>query len=111
MVVGLFAFILYGIVTYGSILSQKQTVTNVASEAARSAVGATDLTGATTLARQRVEAALGTTGYTATYVTDAACTSPAKCIKVTILYNLQSSPGLGLIVPSTTTSSASVQYA
>lgn len=110
LVVGLFAFILYGLVAFGVILAQKQKVTNAAAEAARATVGAADLPAATILARQRVESELGTTGYLANYADDPMCGSPAKCIKVTIVYDLPPSPGLGLVTPSTTTAIASVQY-
>lgn len=111
LVVGLFAFILYGLVSFGMILATKQQVTSAAADGARAAVGAPDLATAGSQARLRVETKLGTTGYSATYLDEPACAAPAKCIKVTIVYYLAPSPGLGLVTPATTTSSAVVQYA
>ena len=108
LVVGLFAFILYGLVAFGVILAQKQKVTNAAAEAARATVGAANLIEATTLAKQRVESELGSTGYLASYENDPMCAS--ECIRVTIVYDLPASPGLGLVTPSTTTAVASVRY-
>lgn len=111
LVVGLFAFILYGLVSFGIILATKQRVTSAAADGARAAVGAADLAAARSQASQLVINKLGATGYTATYVAEPACVAPAKCIKVTIVYTLAPSPGLGLVTPPTTTSSAVVQYA
>jgi hypothetical protein len=54
---------------------------------------------------------LGTTGYTATYLPETTnCAAPASCIRVTVVYTLPPSPGLGLVTPPNTTSSAVVQY-
>src|SRR5580765_3522295 len=43
LVVGLFAFILYGLVSFGMVLATKQKVTAAASDGARAAVGASTL--------------------------------------------------------------------
>ena len=111
LVVGLFAFILYGLVTFGMALATKQRVTSAAADAARAAVGAPDLATAQSQALLRVQAKLGTTGYNATYLPDTNnCSAPAECIRVTIVYDLPPSPGLGLVAPPTTSSSAVVQY-
>jgi Flp pilus assembly protein TadG len=113
LVVGLFVFIIYGLVSFGMDLAAKQKVTSAAADGARAAVGATDITTAASQATSVVQSKLGTTGYTPTYAayTDAlGCASPALCIKVTIVYNLPASPGLGLVVPPSTTASAVVRY-
>jgi Flp pilus assembly protein TadG len=122
LVVGLFIFILYGLIAFGMILATKQRVTNGAAEGARAAVGQTTAAGAKTAAIARVTAALGTPGTTYTIGPDpggqprtAACGSN-QCITVTITYNLAANPvvppapGLGLITPSTLSSTAVVQY-
>ncbi|HUR17860.1 MAG TPA: TadE/TadG family type IV pilus assembly protein [Acidimicrobiales bacterium] len=115
LVVGLFVFILYGLISFGMILATKQRITNAAAEGARAAVGQTSAAAAVTAATNRVLAAgLPAGAYTPTYTT-ATCGSN-QCITVTITYNLASrpvvppAPGLGLITPSTISSSAVVQY-
>ncbi len=112
LVVGLFAFILYGLVSFGMVLATKQKVTNTATDAARAAVGAGDLTAAQAAAAARVATELGTPGstYTASYTAETSCPAPAECIRVKIVYNLPVTPGLGIVVPPTTTSEAVVQY-
>jgi Flp pilus assembly protein TadG len=111
LVVGLFAFILYGLVAFGTALATKQRVTSAVADGARAAVGAADITAASSQAQARVQAKLGLTGYTATYLPDTTnCAAPAECIKVTVIYALPPSPGLGLVTPPATTSSAVVQY-
>ena len=115
LVVGLFIFILYGLISFGMILATKQRITNAAAEGARAAVGQTSAAAAVTAATNRVLAAgLPAGAYTPTYTT-AACGSN-QCITVTITYNLAGNPvvppapGLGLVTPSTISSSAVVQY-
>ncbi|HUR24083.1 MAG TPA: TadE/TadG family type IV pilus assembly protein [Acidimicrobiales bacterium] len=115
LVVGLFVFILYGLISFGMILATKQRITNAAAEGARAAVGQTSAAAAVTAATNRVLAAgLPAGAYTPTYAT-AACGSN-QCITVTITYNLAGNPvvppapGLGLVTPSTISSSAVVQY-
>lgn len=116
LVVGLFVFIIYGLVAFGMILATKQRVTNAAAEGARAAVGQTTSVGAVGAATSRVQAALGMPGpYTPIYST-AACGSN-QCITVTITYNLATNPvvppapGLGLVTPNAISSTAVVQYA
>lgn len=115
LVVGLFIFILYGLIDFGMILSTKQRITNAAAEGARAAVGQTSSATAITAATARVLAAgLPAGAYTPVYST-AACGSN-QCITVTITYDLSGypvvppAPGLGLVTPSTITSTAVVQY-
>ena len=115
LVVGLFVFILYGLISFGMILATKQRITNAAAEGARAAVGQTNAAAAVTAATNRVAAAgLPAGAYTPTYSTGP-CGSN-QCITVTITYNRASSPvvppapGLGLVTPSTISSSAVVQY-
>lgn len=122
LVVGLFVFILYGLIAFGMILATKQRVTNGAAEGARAAVGQTTAAGAKSVAIARITRALGTPGTTYTIgpgvgePTTGACGSN-QCITVTITYNLATNPvvppapGLGLITPNTLTSTAVVQYA
>lgn len=118
LVVGLFAFILYGLVSFGSVLATKQRVTSAAADGARASVGALTMSGAggaADLARRRVETKLGLPGttYSATYLEyldSLGCATADKCIQVTIVYNLPASPGLGLVTPPTTTSNAVVQW-
>jgi len=113
LIVGIFALFLYGLVSFGSVLATKQRVTSAAADGARAAVGASALAAAQSQATSQVQTKLGTTGYTATYLpyTDAlGCASPAECIKVTIVYALPASPGLGLVVPANTTASAVVRF-
>lgn len=111
LVVGLFAFILYGLVSFGMVLATKQRVTNAASDAARAAVGEANAGSAITAATNRVAAALPAGSYTLSPPPSTGPCGTHQCITVTIVYNLQPSPGLGLVVPPTTTASAIVQYA
>lgn len=115
LVVGLFVFIMYGLISFGMILATKQRITNAAAEGARAAVGQTTAAAAISTATARVAAAgLPAGAYTPTYTT-AACGSN-NCITVTITYNLAAhpvvplAPGLGLVTPSTISSTAVVQY-
>lgn len=115
LVVGLFIFILYGLISFGMILATKQRITNAAAEGARAAVGQTSPANAVSAATARVLAAgLPAGAYTPQYST-AACGSN-QCITVTITYDLAGhpvvppAPGLGLVTPNTITSTAVVQY-
>ncbi|MEA2827439.1 MAG: hypothetical protein QOF60_350 [Actinomycetota bacterium] len=124
LVVGLFIFILYGLISFGMILAQKQKITNAAAEAARSAVGETSDASAITVATARVTKLLGAPGnYTigpdpAGKPTVTTCSPPAvgQCITVTITYDYEHhpivppAPGLGLVTPKTFASTAVVQY-
>jgi Flp pilus assembly protein TadG len=110
----LFVFILYGLITFGVILAQKQAVTNAAADGARAAVGSS--TPAAT-AQARVENALGAPNgrYIATYV-PAPCTGgTGQCITVKIDWQYKThplvppAPGLGLVTPDTFGATAVVQ--
>ncbi len=118
LVVGIFVFVLYGLISFGMILAQKQRITNAAAEAARSAVGQPSGAAAVTTATARVNALLGAPGsYTVTYNPAFACAAgPENCIEVKITYDYKNhpivppAPGLGLITPDTFSSTAVVQY-
>ncbi len=124
LVVGLFVFILYGLISFGMILAQKQKITNAAAEAARSAVGESSDLNAINVATARVTKLLGAPGSykigpdPAGKPTVTACTAPAvgSCITVTITYDYKNhpivppAPGLGLVTPNTFSSTAVVQY-
>ena len=120
LVVGLFVFILYGLITFGMILATKQRVTNAAAEAARAAVGQTNAADAKSAAVARVVASGLPTG---TYSIGPGAGEPTvfacgsfQCIQVTVTYNLAGNPvvppapGLGLVTPNTISSTAVVQY-
>ena len=120
LVVGLFVFVLYGLISFGMILATKQRVTNAAAEGARAAVGQTNAADAKNAAVARVLAAgLPAGSYSigpgAGEPTVAACGSN-QCITVTVTYNLAGNPvvppapGLGLVTPNTISSTAVVQY-
>jgi Flp pilus assembly protein TadG len=120
LVIGLFVFVLYGLVWFGMMLALKQGITNAAAEGARSAVG---LTGpaAQTRAQQTVADRLSWLGgnYSASDVTvglPAPCAGGSgTCITVKILYPWESrpivppAPGLGLVSPESFGSEATVQ--
>ena len=124
LVVGLFVFILYGLISFGMILAQKQKITNASAEAARSAVGETTDANAIAVATARVTKLLGAPGSykigpdPAGKPTVAACTPPAvgSCITVTITYDYQNhpivppAPIIDHVLPKTFASTAVVQY-
>ena len=98
LVVGLFVFILYGLVWFGMMLALKQGVTNAAAEGARSAVGLTGST-AQSKAQATVAQRLSWLGakYSASDVTvalPAPCTGDLthNCITVKIAYPWESRP-------------------
>lgn len=115
LVVGLFVFILYGLISFGMILATKQRITNAAAEGARAAVGQTTSAAAVSAATARVLAAGLPAGAYAPVYTTAPCGSN-QCITVTITYDLAGypvvppAPGLGLVTPNTIRSTAVVQY-
>ena len=118
LVVGIFMFVLYGLISFGMILAQKQRITNAAAEAARSAVGQHNSADAVTAATNRVTTLLGAPGpYTVAYDGAFNCVSgQPNCIKVTITYDhkhhplVPPAPGLGVFTPDTFQSTAVVQY-
>jgi Flp pilus assembly protein TadG len=124
LVIPIFVFVLYGLIAFGMMLSAKQTVTNAAAEGARAAVGASG--DPVAAARSKVGSAMAS--YSGYNVQDpkqfdgqvAACdpvNSPAgpKCITVKVTYPygdkplIPPAPGLGLVMPSTLSSTAVVQ--
>ena len=131
MVIGIFVFVLYGLIAYGMMLNFKQSITHAANEGARAAIGVAsgDANGngiddrvdaARTRTQDVLKGALGSK-YSASDISipnPAACDSSqpngAQCITVTITYPYASrpivpaAPGLGLITPSTLSSSATV---
>jgi len=130
LVFPVFLFVLYGLITFGVILAQKQLITNTSADAARAAVGAvagpagggpageTKAQAAARVAQERVQAALGAPGdYSATYNTGACTFGTGSCITVNIIYDYANhpivppAPGLGLATPATFHSTAIVQYA
>ena len=120
LVIGLFMFVLYGLVWFGMMLALKQGITNAAAEGARSAVG---LTGAAaqTKAQQTVADRLSWLGgnYQASDVTiglPAPCVGGSgTCITVKISYPWKTrpivppAPGLNLVSPTSFGSEATVQ--
>jgi Flp pilus assembly protein TadG len=111
--------VLYGLISFGMMFALKQSMTNAAADAARSAIGATD---PAVTARNTVGDRLNWLGskYAATdspAPSIAACASaPGRdCITVTVRYPYKNkplvplAPGLGFIIPSTITSTATVQ--
>jgi Flp pilus assembly protein TadG len=121
LVFGLLVMILYGLIAFGMVLATKQRITNAAAEAARSAVGVADAATAETTATDRVTKILGTPNgrYTVTPV-GAPCDSLVplgpQCITVTIEWDYENhpvvppAPGLGLFMPETFGSDATVQF-
>lgn len=124
LVIGIFMFVLYGLISFGMILAQKQRITNAAAEGARSAVGQTTDATAVAAATARINKLLGAPGaYTVTYNGSYNCATlppPAaaqpNCIEVKITYDYKNhpivppAPGLGLFTPDSFSSTAVVQY-
>jgi len=117
LVLPVLIFVLYGLITFGVILAQKQQITNAAADGARAAVGQTSGLLAQAAAKARVEQSLGPQGkYTATITTATCSGGSGQCVTVNVVYNyaaypiVPTAPGLGLITPSTFTSKAIVQY-
>ncbi len=117
--------LLYGIISYGLILAAQSTITQAAADAARSGIVTT-----TPVATAEAQAGTdvgwmdkGTCGTSGTTITcnavQEACPSNAnaQCLKVTVAYNYSSNPlfpelpGLGIITPSTLSSTNVLQIA
>ena len=124
IVVVLLIMLLYGIISYGLILAAKATVTQAAADAARaglvqsSSAVSTAETQAGTDVGWMGKGACSTSNTTITCVaTKEQCPSNAsiECLSVTVTYNYSSSPlfpelpGLGVITPSTISSTNTVQ--
>ncbi len=135
LVVGLFVFLLYGIIAFGMAIGVKQNVTHAAFAGARAAVG---LTGAPaqTAARNMAQQDLSEYPSAAYQIrgadlnpdpdvenwdpnpTIANCTNgPGQCITVTVIYDysgypvVPEAPGLGVVLPGEFHSQSIVQIA
>ena len=123
-VVVLLVALLYGIVSYGLILSAQSTVTQAAADGARAGIVASSTAVATAEAQAGTDlgwmskGTCGTSGTTITCVaSEAPCASNAsnQCLTVTVNYNYASSPlfpllpGMGVITPSTISSTDVLQ--
>lgn len=130
LVFGLFALIIYALVTFGMMLAAKNSITHAAAEGARAAIGVPDLPAATLNAR-RVDEAEATVADSLSWFgakyqpSDTVATvgrcdpaNPAdltECITVTITYPYEDrplvppAPGIGLMTPESFTSSAVVK--
>jgi Flp pilus assembly protein TadG len=124
IVVVLLIALLYGIITYGLILAAQATITQAAADGARAGIVSSSTAIATAEAQAGTDVGwmdkgtCGTSGTTITCVaTEAPCASNANntCLTVTVTYNYNSNPlfpelpGLGVITPSTISSSNTLQ--
>jgi Flp pilus assembly protein TadG len=123
-VVVLLIALLYGIISYGLILAAQATITQAAADGARAGIVASSTAIATAEAQAGTDVGWmnkGTCGSSGTNMTcvatEAPCPSNAnnQCLTVTVTYNYNSSPlfpelpGMGVITPSTLTSSNTLQ--
>jgi Flp pilus assembly protein TadG len=133
IVVVLLITLLYGIITYGVILAAQSTITQAAADAARAGLVASSSAITTAEAQANTDLGwmnkgtcyqpdvpAGSSGAATTCVaTELKCPSNTsiECLKVTVTYHYSSSPlfpelpGLGLITPSTISSTNVVQMA
>jgi Flp pilus assembly protein TadG len=124
IVVILLITLLYGIISYGLILSAQATVTQAAADAARagmvtssSAVSTAEAQAATDVGWMHKGSCGSATTIMTCVATEEQCPSNTSimCLKVTVTYNYASSPlfpelpGLGVITPSTISSTNVVQ--
>jgi Flp pilus assembly protein TadG len=128
LVVVLLIMLLYGIITYGLILAAQATVTQAAADGARAGIVANSSNAVTTAEDQANSdvswMGKGTCGTTTTsnavitcIATPEACPSNNNnnCLSVTVTYNYSQSPlfpelpGLGIITPSTISSTNVLQ--
>ena|SRR5579864_6008618 len=124
LVIPIFIFVLYGLITFGMMLSAKQTMTHAAAEGARAAVGAAPNDAAEIqAAHDRVASAMQSVsqykvddpGAFQANVDWCSGSSGPRCITVTITYDYAAhpivppAPGLGLVTPDKLTSKAVVQ--
>ena len=130
LVFGLFAFIIYALVTFGMMLAAKNSLTHAAAEGARAAIDVSELPAGTLNARREDEAKAAVArslawfgnkyqpGDTTASVAKCDPSNPADltdCITVTITYPYESrpivppAPGLGLVTPATFSSTAVVK--
>lgn len=130
LVFGLFALIIYALITFGMILAAKNSITHAAAEGARSAIDVPALPAATLNARREEQAKTVVANSLSWFGSDyqssdttatvARCdaSNPAdltECITVTITYPYEErpiippAPGLGLVTPENFTSTAVVK--
>ena len=134
LVVVLLIALLYGIISYGLILAAQSTITQAAADGARAGIVAvehahrrqpcTPVPSPPPRARRRSDVGWmdkGTCGTASTTITcvatEAPCPSNAnnQCLTVKVIYNYNSSPlfpelpGMGVITPSTISSSNTLQ--
>lgn len=130
VVFGLFAFIVFALVTFGMMLAAKNSLTHAAAEGARSAIGVAELPAATLDARREDEAKAAVArsldwfgnkyqpGDTSATVARCDPANPAdltECITVTITYPYKDRPivppmpGVGLMTPDTFKATAVVK--
>ena len=102
--------LLFGIITYGYVLSFKQGLTQAAAEGARQAAVGGDHVAAVTKAVSAFDKTCGSGGLTCEYSTlaaDTGCTTNGACMRVRVSYDwknypvLPQFPGLGLLLPDT----------
>jgi Flp pilus assembly protein TadG len=107
--------LLFGIISYGYVLSFKQGLTQAAAEGARQAAVGGDHVDAVRKAVSAFNKTCGTGGLTCTYDKTAAATGCATdniCMRVRVSYDwknypiLPKFPGLGLLLPDTLTSTS-----
>jgi Flp pilus assembly protein TadG len=116
--------LLFGIISYGYVLSFKQSLTQAAAEGARAAAvassgqAATAAASAVVPALSAVKKSCSSNGMSCTYstlATDTGCAAGTNCIRVQITYDykdyplMPKFPGLGLILPDTITSTSIAQ--
>ncbi len=123
-VVVLLIALLYGIISYGLILSAQSTITQAAADGARAGIVASTTAVATAQAQAGTDVGWmnkGSCGTSATIITCVANKAPCpsnvnnQCLTVTVTYNYSSSPlfpelpGMGVIMPSTISSTDVLQ--
>lgn len=122
LVIGIFVLVLYALITFGMMLALKQSLTNAAAEAARSAVGITDDAIAMSTAQAEAESRLdwlSAAQQAAVVITptvlDPCPSGTGRCLRVVVTYPyagnelVPPAPGLGLFIPSSFGSTAVVK--
>ena len=102
--------LLFGIISYGYVLSFKQGITQAAAEGARAAAVGGDAATAVGRSVSAFKRTCNTGGLSCTYSTlaaDTGCTANGDCMRVQVSYDwknyplLPRFPGLGLLLPDT----------
>jgi Flp pilus assembly protein TadG len=108
--VTLLLVLLFGIITYGYVLSFKQAMTQAAAEGARAGAVGSDVSAAVTRSVGAFNKTCGSGGLTCTFTTTSC--SGHTCQQVQLTYDyahyplLPKFPGLGLLLPGTLTSTS-----